>query len=155
MKSICLLLISLSIFQDVPLKTKEEFEVKLDYQFKQRPAGEASQTLRFEQASDSKPVNSGSLLPFLILNIKVIKLNGATRVKISNNLERSGITKKIKSEEAIPIQIGFTDDVKDKVTANEYVLTFLDADRKEIDRIVMLIDGEGFFFVNGEKRGKF
>jgi hypothetical protein len=144
---IAILLISL--LQTVPFKPKEEFEVKLDYQFKARPA-ESVNSVHFETTRNQ----SSSLLPYLILNVNVLKAD-ASRIKITNNRNRNFSQKKLKDGDIIPLDLGFTDDVKDQVTANEYTLTFLDAERMPVSRVDILVDKDGNFFVNGERRGKF
>jgi hypothetical protein len=51
--------------------------------------------------------------------------------------------------------MGFTTDMKDRVTPYEYVLIFYDKKKNEISKIVIFIGEDGAFIVNGEKRGQF
>jgi hypothetical protein len=66
------------------------------------------------------------------------------------------VNKKLKHPlTTFPLVIGYTDDVKDRVTPHEYILTFLSEDKTPLSRIVIFIDEDGTFAVNGEKRGRF
>ena len=51
--------------------------------------------------------------------------------------------------------MGFTDDVKAHVSPYEISIIFASKEKKEISRIHLLIQEDGTFLVNGEKRGKF
>jgi hypothetical protein len=154
MKSLSFLLF-MFFFQELPFKPKEEFEIKLDYKFKQRPSPEHSVVNLSETRADFERRTSNDMLPYLILQVKMLKLNDETRVRVSNNLDSKAFTKKIEEGIVVPLDLGFTADVKDKVTANEYVLTFLSPGKSQVSRILIHVDQDGSFFVNGEKRGRF
>ena len=137
----------------VPYKPANEFTIKLDYTFKQRPTHDHI-TLKYDQPTASSP--NGAILPYLVVNISIDSLNqGETRVKISNNKMGAASVKRARTGMVVSVHIGFTDDAKDGVTANEFTLLFLDAEKSEVNKIVIKIDEEGNFFVNEEKRGKF
>jgi len=138
----------------IPFKSSEEFRVNVDYQFKARPAKDNT-TVKFieNEASASSDL---AMLPYLTVNVTIDSLNqGETRVKVSNNKNNSVSTKKTRAGSVISIEIGFTDDAKDRVTANEFTLTFLNSAKQEVNKIVIKIDEDGNFFINDEKRGKF
>jgi hypothetical protein len=153
MKVIALLLFACFFLQDVPYMPKEEFEVKLDYQFKQRPPADPN-TIRMNGKASIPEVNS-PLLPYLVLNIAMLNTAGASRLHIGSNLSRTISNKKVKEGSVIPVNFGFTNDVKDRVTAHEYTLTLVSEKREEMSKIVLFIDKDGTFLVNGEKRGRF
>lgn len=147
----------LIFIQDVPFKPKEEFEIKLDYQFKQRPVGDHN-TVRLsdspKEAHDSR--GGGGVLPYLILNIKSLKLpEEKMRIRITTNLNDRTSFRKTSVNTVLALDLGFTDDMKDRVTAHEYILTFVTADKTAVDRILISIGEDGSFLVNGEKRGQF
>jgi hypothetical protein len=143
-------------FQDVAYKPKEEFEIKLDYKFKQRPSQDHNQVNFDETRKEQERRTSGGILPYLILNVKILMISSnESKVKVTNNLDAGTTMKRIEQGMIIPVDCGFTDDVKDGVTPNQYVLSFLSPKREEINRIVIFIDKDGTFLVNGEKRGKF
>jgi hypothetical protein len=143
-------------FQDIPFKAKDEFEVKLNYDFKQRPVAEFN-TVRFgESAKEQQQRASSSVLPYLILNITPLALSQEKmRVRIATNLQDKTSTKKVSVHSAITLDLGFTDDMKDRVTPHEYSLTFITSDKSPVDKIVIRIEEDGSFYVNDEKRGKF
>ncbi|MBT1701921.1 hypothetical protein [Chryseosolibacter indicus] len=148
MKLFALALLVISM-QDIAFKEKEHFEVKLDYQFKIRPVQERV------WAASEKSRSTESLLPYLVVNINMLQFSeGEVRVRIINNKSTSQGSKKIYEGMAIPVVVGFTDDAKDRVTAHEYQVIFLDEKKSPLSRIVIFIEDDGTFYVNGEKRGR-
>jgi hypothetical protein len=155
MQSLYLLLFFLSFFQTVPFKPKEEFEVKLNYEFRPRPTENASK-IKFEDTrTDREKHSASSVLPYLKLNINVLTAAGAVKAKFESNKSGNLPSKKVKDGVVLPLDIGYTDDVKDRVAPHQYTITFLAEDKKPISKIVIFIDKDGTFFVNDEKRGKF
>ena len=149
-----MLILAFTFFQEIPLKPKEEFEIKLDYQFKQRPTADPN-TVNLGESSKVQRTSSG-VLPYLILNIKMLALpDERTRVNITTNLSERPVTKRVSLNSVLALDMGFTDDMIDRVHAHEYTLTFIDANKLPVNRIVINVAEDGSFFVNGEKRGKF
>ncbi len=151
------LLLAALFLQDVPLKPKDEFEVKLDYQFKSRPPQSINTTVHLDETREEHDRRvSSTPLPFLTLNIKMLKLSEEeVRVRVTNNLTLRVAMRKVEAGTTIPLEIGFTDDAKDRVTAHHYFLTLLSPKKAELSKIEILIEEDGTFLVNGEKRGKF
>jgi hypothetical protein len=150
--SLCLLLFQLT---DLPYKPKEEFEIKLDYKFKQRPSSDRTVVHMDETVGEKEKRISTDMLPYLILNVKVLKLNEEVKMKISNNLGQRVFSKKVEEGTIVPLDVGFTADIKDRVSPHEYILTFVNAEKNATSRIVIFVDKDGSFLVNGEKRGRF
>jgi hypothetical protein len=151
-----LILLSFVFAQETPFKPKDEFEIKLDYQFKQRPQADHNSVYLAETRSEHERRQTGSVLPYLILNIKMLKLEQEeVRVRISKNMEDRPVNKKINLDTILQLDLGFTDDMKDQVKAYEYTVSFLSPEKVPVNRILIRIDKEGSFFVNGEKRGQF
>ncbi|MEX1239834.1 MAG: hypothetical protein WEB30_08955 [Cyclobacteriaceae bacterium] len=137
--------------QELPFKSKDEFEIKLDYQFKQRPLPDHN-TVHLGKDYERNP----GVLPYLVLDIKLLKLpSEKMRVRIINNLNARAISRKVDLNSPVGLDLGFTDDMKDRVTAHRYTLTFITQDKTPVEIIVINVDEDGSFFVNGEKRGKF
>ena len=141
-------------FQEIPLKPTNEFEVKLDYQFRQRPYADHNTV----DLSDSRRVQrtGGGVLPYLVLNIRMLALEEEKmRVGITNNLDPRPVWRKVSRSTVLELDMGFTDDMIDRVKAHQYTLTFFDGDKKPVDRILIKVEEDGSFVVNGEKRGRF
>jgi hypothetical protein len=157
MKFLSLCLISFFFLQDVPFKAKEEFDVKLNYQFKQRQQSASTSTVYLDETQREKERRTSTdILPYLVLNVKLLKVSQEeVRVRIENNLARRGVTKKISEGQILPLDMGFTADVKDRVAPHEYILTFLSPQKSELSKVVIFVEEDGTFLVNGEKRGKF
>lgn len=149
-------ILSVLIFQDIPYKPKEEFEIKLDYQFKQRPSADHNTVNLNETRGEYQRRVSATVLPYLILNIKLLKLiDEKMRVRISKNLNDRVIIKNVSINTVITLDMGFTDDIKDRINAHAYIVSFLSPDKSTLNQILISIDEDGSFFVNDEKRGKF
>ncbi len=150
------LLFSLIFIQDeTPFKAKGEFEVKLNYTFKKRPMPEAN-TFRFDSpTSDHEKENASNMLPYLILDVKILSASPTeARVKVIDNMNKKIFSKKIHDDFMFSIDMGFTDDVKDYVTAHEYIVYLLDEKNLKQSKIVIFVKEDGAFLVNDEVRGK-
>ena len=141
----------LLLFQsEVPLKPKDEFEIKLDYQVKRRP------TVEFSGYSTEPIKKNEPATPYVILNIKILKVSlEESRIVIKSNLHDNLLNRKIQEGTIIKLDLGFTDDVKNRVTAYEYSIYFMDSKRTSVQKILIRIDQDGVFHVNDEIRGKF
>lgn len=153
MKIVAFFILLIPVLTEVPYKPKDEFEIKIDYQFKTRAPAEQKANV---YEAESREVKTGVILPYLVLKVNILALkNEETRVKITTNMKGGLTSKKIEVGSTLLIDVGFTDDAKDQVTANEFTLTFFDKDKKEVNRIFIKIEEDGSFYVNDEKRGKF
>lgn len=146
------LFISLLLFlqkTEIPLKPNDEFEVKLDYQLKQKPISD-------RLSIDYYDTKEGGMLPYLILNIRLLKLSEQeVKTKIIDGKDKLIFNRKTSVNDVLKLDIGYTDDVKDRVTSYKFNIIFLSADKKEVSRIYILIEEDGTFLVNDEIRGKF
>lgn len=148
--------ISIFLFQDLPYKPTEEFEIKLDYQFKTRQYRSTTEVHLAETRREHEQRASSAVLPYLVLNLHLLKLTPEeVRVRIMDNGHKKVYNRKADTGDVIPIVLGFTADVKDRVSAYEYTVYFQSPDKRDVSRILISVDEDGSFFVNGEKRGRF
>ena len=157
MKSLILIIFGLLSFQeDLPYKPFDEFELKLDFEFKDRGAGRDPNKIEMNQTLKEREKTRGSgLLPYLYLNLKVLKqAPNEVRVKVIENRSKSVFNKKFDASTVLKLDLGFTDDIKDRVGAYEYTVIFLDEDKEHVSKIVIYFEKDGTYMVNGEKRGK-
>lgn len=144
------LFLAFFLVQDIPFKPNEEFEIKLDYQFKPRPMPDHNSVV----VGEFQP-RYGDVLPYLTLDIHMLKLPGEKmRVRIERNMTDRPVFRKIDTETVLHLDLGFTIDMKDRVKDYQYTLTFVNADKQPVDKIVIRVEDDGAFIVNGEKRGK-
>jgi len=145
-----LFLVVLLFQETVPYKNNEEFEVTLDYQIKPYTADP-------QKAVDyTKERQSPESMFFLTTRVKIKKLSAdEVRVQVASNLENMKINRKTQQDMVLKIEFGFIEDVKNGTNAHEYTVNLISADKQKISRIYLLIDKDGTFFVNGQKRGKF
>jgi hypothetical protein len=148
----------LTFQQTLPFKPKAEFEVKLKYEFKQKPMVEnsANSVHLDETARERDRRTSSAMLPFVAINLHVLKLSPEeVKLRIVDNRMKVIYNKKVKQDDIVSFAMGFTVDMKDRVTAHEYTAIFASADKKELSRILITVNEDGTFLVNDEKRGKF
>lgn len=142
--------------QEVPFKAKEDFDLKLQYEFKQRETTPNNSVKLNESVAEHERRTNTSLLPYVGIKLKLLKYAPEeVRYRITDNFGANVLSKKIREDDLILLNMGFTDDMKDRVTAHEYTVRFLDDDKKEISRILISVMSDGTFLVNNEKRGKF
>lgn len=154
---ISFLLFVFAFYQDtVPFKPFEEFELKLEYEFQKKPAPNATEILVNDANGGHTKIINASPLPYLIMNLKILKASDQeVRLKVIKSDKPFATKRGIESGSEIKVDLGFTDDMKDRVSAYEYTFYFLDSKKNETSKIVIFVGEDGSFFVNGEKRGKF
>jgi len=141
---------------DVPFKAKEEFEIKLDYQFKERGDYANSTLVYGEKKREADGNVTRTVLPYVILKLKLLKLNNEVSFKVDTNVRASFMIRKhIETGKEYPLDLGFASDMKDRVTANEYIISLISPEKQVVSKITIMVESDGTFKVNGEKRGKF
>ncbi|HYG17975.1 MAG TPA: hypothetical protein VD816_03565 [Ohtaekwangia sp.] len=145
------LVFSLFLFQEkVPYKPNDQFRIDLDFTFKKRPPM-VSSTVDFENVRKY----DGSPLPYLYLNVEVLKLaDEEVKIRVENSKGENIMARKIEVGAKAQLDLGFTDDIKDRVSSHEYVVYFTSKDRNPVSRIVIFFDQDGTYLVNEEKRGR-
>jgi hypothetical protein len=136
--------------ETIPYKPNDEFELKMDYAFRLR-------TIDHTKAVDftEKSSRSTGPLPYLGLELKLLVVNSnEERVQITDNKGKTVLNKKLKAGLLIKMDLGFTDDMKDRVTAYEYKVLIINANKTPTNQILIHIAEDGTFLVNGEVRGK-
>lgn len=149
MKIALFLFYLLVLQEEVPYKPSDQFAINLDFQFKTRYVSPSVVEL------DPNTTTTGGVLPYLFLNINVLKLSDdEVKVKIENNRGQLVFSRKAAEGMVAKLDLGFTDDIKDRVTAHEYQVYFVSKERVVRSRILIAFDKDGTYLVNGEKRGK-
>lgn len=146
----------LSLVQDdVPYKPDDEFSIKFAFTFNKR--GEANKTdLVLSQVASStydRPDNSP--LPFMEATLEILKkTDEEMKFKVIRDHSLQIAKKKIAAGMTVSVFSGFVDDIKDQVAGYNHTIYFLDKDGNSLSKIVIEFDEEGFYLVNGKKRGK-
>jgi len=150
-------LILLGQATEVPLKSEDEFKLELEYKFKVKPASENSFIDLTETENEKrKRTSNTSPLPYLIVHLSFPKLPEVeVRIRCADNNLKNRLSKKVEVGKVYTLDLGFTEDMKDRITPYEYTFYLLDHDRKETSRIVLRVEADGTFLVNGARRGKF
>lgn len=151
------LLLMVAQAAEVPLKADEDFKLELEYKFKVKPASDnAFIDLTETENEKRKRTSNTSPLPYLTVHLSFPKLpENEVRIRCSDNNLKNRLSKKAEVGKVYTLDLGFTEDMKDRITAYEYTFYLMDSDRKETSRIVLRVEADGTFLVNGARRGKF
>lgn len=134
-------------------KPSAEFEVKVDYSFKERPLEENKAAY---EAVEKRSHKRGGPLPYLQVTIRVLTLSDQeTRVKAIDSNGKTIASRKATKNAQVEIKWGFSEDIKDRIIPHTHTVLFLDDRKKPVSQIYLLVEEDGTFYVNGEKRGKF
>ena len=141
---------------EVPRKAAEEFKLELEYKFKQRPRGDNSFIDLVETENEKEKRQDTTPLPYLIIHLSFQTLTDKeVRIRCTDNNKKNRLTKKLEKDKVYTVDLGFTEDIKDRVTSYEYTFYLMSDDRKDTSVVIMRIEEDGTFLVNGIKRGKF
>lgn len=157
MKTLTIILLSLFVIQeDVPYKPSEEFDLKFNFEFKDRGVDRNVNKIEMDLTlKEAEKRKASGLLPYLYLNLKVLKQQPEEiRVKLVENNKKVVMNKKFDSSTVLKLDLGFTDDIKDRTGAYEYIVTFLNEDKDPVSRIVIYFETDGTYKVNDQVRGK-
>ena len=148
---IYLILLSCLLVQDeIGYKPKDEFEIKLDLSFKQKSNSDDDGNIYREKKTAT------GLLPYLKLDVRILKLQpGEVKLKVIRDSKDAVLNKKLSGTLEIKLEVGYTDDIKAGISGYKHELLFMSAEKNVLSRILIEIDKEGNYMVNGEKRGKF
>ena len=150
------LFMSFFIQDPIPYKPAEEFDLKLNFEFKDRSSGRDANKIDMDMSpKEYQKKNSTGVLPYLHLNLRVLTLQAnEMRVKVIENGNRNVLNKKFDPSTVLKLDCGFTDDIKDRVGPYEYTVVFLNEDKDPVSRIVIYFEKDGTYLVNGQNRGK-
>ena len=134
----------------IPYKDTKFYELKLDYDFKSKSGTPSSEVY----SSTPTPKNS-SVLPFLEVMINLLEIQeGEYRIKVINNFNETVRNQKIAILKPIKISMGFTEDMKDRTSAHQYIILFQNKSRETLWKIELEVMEDGTFLVNKEFHGK-
>jgi len=149
------LMLFFQVAGDIPYKPDNEFVIRLDLKFISRASASTSQVNMSESREHYLKRTNTSQLPHLTLYITIKEANqGEVRMKIMRDGKVFQNNKKIELGKEFKLEVGYTDDAKDKVSGYNHTIYFLDATKKEVNKIVIVIEENGDYRINGELRGR-
>lgn len=147
-------LILLLFQEEIPLKPMKEFEIITNYELRKKPDGESSKIV-FEHSEERRRSTGTDMLPYLSIKLKVRKwASGVSQIKVADSNGKVYFKKKITSDSEYAFEMGYVDDIKDKITTGKFFATFI-KDKKSVEQITIEVEEDGTFRVNGVIRGKF
>lgn len=133
----------------VPYKHMEEFEVLVDYKFMERSAADHN------AAYQTRKEPTG-LQPYLVLYLRMKKLQeNEVRIRIVDSNGSTILNRKVSDNTSYKLVFGYTEDVKEGILANAFSVSLLTGEKVPVSRIELLVEKDGTFLVNEQKRGKF
>ena len=139
----------------VPFKATDEFEIKLNFQFKDRAQADPNKVQLDQTRKEYERSHSRGQLPYLFLDFRVLKQQPTElRVRVLENNNKTVHNKKVDINTVLKLELGFTDDIKDHVGPYEYTILLMDDDKKPVSRVVIYFKQDGTYLVNGQTRGK-
>jgi hypothetical protein len=140
---------------DVPYKADDEFTVKFEFGFRKRSDPNAEDLVLSQVASSSYDRNDSSPLPHLKTTLEILKKDSLeVKLRIVRDNSINVEKRKIETGEKVTVFSAFVDDIKDQITGYHHTVYFLDKDGNRLSKIVIEFDEEGFYAVNGKKKGK-
>lgn len=152
-----LILLFLSLFQsDVPYKAGDEFFVNFTFSFRKRsePSHKDWESPDLASSKSDTP-DYYSPLPFMQTSLEILtKQPDEVKLKIIRDKDMQILKKKIKPDMKEVIFNAFVDDIKDQISGYNHTIYFLNEDGVALRKIVIEFDEDGFYSVNGKKKGQ-
>ena len=141
------LILTVFLFQDIPFKEKDQFDLKLDMQFKNRPTDHLN-ARPTQDKTDTTP------LPYVTLTLTVLKiLEDESKIRVvaeASTLQTINLTRRAN----VVLDLGFAADIKDNIRPQKYSVNFYSAEKQLKRTILIHFEKDGTYYVNGEKRGR-
>ncbi len=144
------------LFQDeVPYRAEEDFNVKFEFGFRKRSDPNAEDLVLSQVASSSYDRHDSSPLPHLKTTLEVLKKDSLeVKLRIVRDNLVNVTKRKIELGTKVTVFSAFVDDIKDQIQGYHHTVYFLDSKGLKLNKIVIEFDEEGFYSVNGKKKGK-
>ena len=138
-----------------PYKSEDEFTVKFEFTFSKRGEAGKDDFVLSQAASSTYDRPDNSPLPYVRANLDLLKVvEKEVKLKVIRDNDNQSIKKKIIPAMSLTIFSGFVDDIKDQVSEFNHTVYFLDKEGNQLSKIVIEFDEDGFYLVNGKKKGK-
>ncbi len=135
--------------QEVPFKPANEFEIVLDYKFRERAAAPSRPDFEVKRPPSGP-------LPYLVVYLRIINQHKQEqRIRITDSNGKMVINRKATTDTRYKLDMGYTEDIKEQLVPHAYTILFLTDEKELISQIKIIIEPDGTFKVNGESRGKF
>ncbi len=154
MISLLILIFSFCDFQkpDVPYLSEDLFEYELDYSLKKKPNPE-NQHL---DVNGNRTEYNPTPLPYLKVKF-AIKTDGDSLSKYTV-VDSFGFVKRNRKIKAalteFVLDIGYTADIKDRITSHSYSINLINGDKVIMNKIDIAFSEEGVMTINGIERGR-
>ncbi|MEM6524427.1 MAG: hypothetical protein AAF693_11565 [Bacteroidota bacterium] len=135
----------------IPYEPKENFRFELDYTFKTRPPPDTDKVSFVE----SNTPRGSQVLPYLKVKFEFSDFDVKYfKYKVQNYSGSIIKTRKIRLPESYVLDMGFSDDLKDRITSHKYSIYFYEKSKKAISKIDIEVAENGDLFLNGEFHGR-
>jgi len=135
---------------NVPYLSSDDFDFELDYNFKTKPSNMK------DVAYSQKDLNpSTDNLPYV--KMKILLKNTSSdhyRYKVITNKRETKVNRKVKGNDDFVIEMGFSDDIKDRVHAHQFSVFIYNKNKDPLSKIVIEFSANGDMFINEKLMGK-
>ncbi|MBL6445601.1 hypothetical protein JMN32_04730 [Fulvivirga sp. 29W222] len=135
----------------VPFRSDSTYDFKLNYDFKLKPPaphGEITYGEYYDQSTNE-------MLPYVTVNISLLWLGADDyRVKVINNQGVRVYSKKMRLPMDFNVDLGFAEDLKEKLVPYLYNIYFFDKNKNVNSKITLEVTESGDFLLNDEVYGK-
>ena len=143
--------LSIGLQQGIPYRQESTYKIKLDYDFKNKTLDDKDVV----RISGRLQKEKQGLLPYLIVNFTFLEIGPDDyRIKVIDNSKAVAFSKKIKPDQVYKIDMGFTDDMKDGITPNQYNIHIMDRHKVVQSRVVLQVLEDGTFLINEKVHGR-
>ncbi len=135
---------------NVPFLSDDDFDFELDYQFKTKPSN-----MKDVAFSERELTTTTDNLPYV--KMKIMLKNTSEdhyRYKVIDNKSKTMLNRKIKGDDEFVIDMGFSDDIKDRVHAHQFSVIIYNKNKDPLSKIVIEFGTNGDMLINQNLMGK-
>lgn len=137
--------------QNVPFLMHDDFEFKMDYDFKAKPPPEQGKVNYMERDRQT----STGLLPYVKVNFTFHHVpDQAFRVRVYDGKGDVVTSRKLKKIDELSFDLGYSDDIKDRVEPHTYYIYLENKEKERLSQIKIFVEESGDFYLNDELFGR-
>ena len=134
----------------VPYLSLDDFDFELDYNFKTKPYN-----VKDVAYSEKELNNSTENLPYVKMKIMLKNTSeDQYKFKVITNKSETKLNRKLKGNDDFIIDMGFSDDIKDRVHAHQFSVIIYNKDKVPLSKIVIEFSTNGDMLINEKLMGK-
>lgn len=111
--------IVLNTQSEPPFKPSGDFELKIEYIFKERPPTDRQIVILDDESNDRASKSNAGQLPYLLIQLKALSVTDQEkRIRVMNTGGGIIYNRKVEAGSIIKLDWGFTEDIKYKIVSH-------------------------------------